>query len=112
MEVIFDMPLKVTHCFSLSHFYFSVNQGFKEIIDWPNISFSLCYLFNDHYLFNEDLKQKSKFIYTYGYINVWLYISIFERTQKAFVILLLQLNSLENDKFPFQIFFAGEHCMV
>ena len=104
MEVIFDMPLKVPHCFSLIHFYFSVNQGFTEVIDWPNISFTLCYLFDDHY--------QTKCIYTYAHINVWLYISIFERTQKAFFILLLQLNSLENDKFPFQIFFAGEHCMV
>ena len=56
----FDMPLKVIHCFSLIHFYFSVNQGFKEIIDRPNISFRLCYPFNDHYLFNDDLKQKNR----------------------------------------------------
>ena len=68
MEVIFDMPLKVPHCFSLIHFYFSVNQGFKEIIDRPNISFRLCYPFNDHYLFNDDLKNVI-FIYTYAYIN-------------------------------------------
>ena len=67
MEVIFDMPLKVPHCFSLIHFYFSVNQGFKEIIDRPNISFRLCYPFNYPYLFNDDLKQIEIYVYICAY---------------------------------------------
>ena len=73
MEVIFDMPLKVPHCFSLIHFYFSVNQGFKEIVDWPNISFSLCYLFNDHYLFNEDYTEIEIYIYIWVYQCLVIY---------------------------------------
>ena len=77
MEVIFDMPLKVTHCFSLIHFYFSVNQGFKEIIDRPNISFRLCYPFNDHYLFNDDLKSRLA-LHIHTEIEIYIYICAYQ----------------------------------
>ena len=82
MEVIFDMPLKVPHCFSLIRFYFSVNQVFKGIIDWPNISFSLCYLLNATF----DIITLCVFRYLYTHMRILLFSYIllfFKRTQKA-----------------------------